>query len=205
MKEEIRKTKNSLPEEEKEQLNKFQKKGITEIKQKVNQQTGEILSRKEVHKRGLWHRIIVVAIINDKNEILIQQRSNNKDKNPGKWDISVTGHLSAGQDSLTAATREISEEVSVSLGYSVEVKDFRFMFSYRKEEKVNENHYDRQFYDFFILRQKGLTIENLKFQSSEVQDIKFVNISELNKMREENILVSREECYNELADYLFRI
>ena len=27
------------------------------------------------------------------------------------WDISVTGHLSAGQDSLTAATREISEEV----------------------------------------------------------------------------------------------
>jgi len=34
------------------------------------------------------------------------------------WDISVTGHLSAGQDSLTAATREISEEVSVSLGYS---------------------------------------------------------------------------------------
>lgn len=167
--------------------------------------TGEILSRKEVHKRGLWHRIIVVAIINDKNEILIQQRSNNKDKNPGKWDISVTGHLSAGQDSLTAATREISEEVSVSLGYSVEVKDFRFMFSYRKEEKVNENHYDRQFYDFFILRQKGLTIENLKFQSSEVQDIKFVNISELNKMREENILVSREECYNELADYLFRI
>ena len=34
--------------------------------------TGEILSRDEVHKRGLWHRIIVVAIINEKNEILIQ-------------------------------------------------------------------------------------------------------------------------------------
>ena len=167
--------------------------------------TGEVLSRKEVHKKGLWHRIIVVAIINDKNEILIQQRSDNKDKNPGKWDISVTGHLSAGQDSLTAATREISEEVSVSLGYSVEVKDFRFMFSYRKEEKVNEDHYDRQFYDFFILRQNGLTTDNIKFQSSEVQNIKFVSISELNEMREKNILVPREECYNELANYLFRI
>lgn len=167
--------------------------------------TGEVLPRKEVHKRGLWHRIIVVAIINDKNEILIQQRSDNKDKNPGKWDISVTGHLSAGQDSLTAATREISEEVSVSLGYSVEVKDFRFMFSYRKEEKVNENHYDRQFYDFFILRQNGLTTDNLKFQASEVQDIKFISINELNEMREEDLLVPREECYNELANYLFRI
>ena len=83
--------------------------------------TGQILPRKEVHEKGLWHRIIVVAIVNEKNEILIQQRSHNKDKNPDMWDISVTGHLSAGQDSLTAATREISEEVSVSLGYSVEL------------------------------------------------------------------------------------
>ena len=167
--------------------------------------TGEILPRKEVHKKGLWHRIIVVAIVNEKNEVLIQQRSENKDKNPGMWDISVTGHLSAGQDSLTAATREISEEVSVSLGYSVEVRDFRFMFSYRKEEKVNDDHYDRQFYDVFILRQNGLTADNIRFQAEEVQAIKFVSINELNKMREEGKLVNRDECYDELAAYLFRI
>jgi isopentenyldiphosphate isomerase len=167
--------------------------------------TGVILPRSEVHKKGLWHRIIVVAIINEKNEILIQQRSHNKDKNPNMWDISVTGHLSAGQDSLTAATREISEEVSVSLGYSVEVKDFRFMFSFRKEEKVSNNHLDRQYYDFFILRQEGLNENNIKFQTSEVQAIKFVTISELNDMREKNLMVKRDECYNELSNYLFRI
>lgn len=147
----------------------------------------------------------MVAIINEKNEILIQQRSHNKDKNPDMWDISVTGHLSAGQDSLTAATREISEEVSVSLGYSVEVKDFRFMFSFRKEEKVSNNHLDRQYYDFFILRQEGLNENNIKFQTSEVQAIKFVTISELNDMREKNLMVKRDECYNELSNYLFRI
>lgn len=28
--------------------------------------TGEVLSRDEVHKRGLWHRAIVVAIVNEK-------------------------------------------------------------------------------------------------------------------------------------------
>ena len=167
--------------------------------------TGVILPRSEVHKKGLWHRIIVVAIINEKNEILIQQRSHNKDKNPDMWDISVTGHLSAGQDSLTAATREISEEVSVSLGYSVEVKDFRFMFSFRKEEKVSNNHLDRQYYDFFILRQEGLNENNIKFQTSEVQAIKFVTISELNDMREKNLMVKRDECYNELSNYLFRM
>lgn len=167
--------------------------------------TGKILSRKEIHEKGLWHRIIVVAIINEKNEILLQQRAHDKDKNPDMWDISVTGHLSAGQDSLMAATREISEEVSVSLGYSVEVKDFRFMFSFRKEQYVNEKHMDRQFYDFFILRQNGLKAENIKFQVSEVQAIKFVSLRELNEMREQNLLVERDECYEALAEYLFRI
>lgn len=167
--------------------------------------TGEILPRSEVHKKGLWHRIIVVAIVNENNEILIQQRSHNKDKNPDMWDISVTGHLSSGQDSLTAATREISEEVSVSLGYSVEVRDFRFMFSFRKEQYVNEKHFDRQFYDFFILRQSGLREENIRFQSSEVQAIKFVSVSKLNEMREQGLLVERDECYDALSDYLFRI
>ena len=167
--------------------------------------TGEVLPRREVHKRGLWHRIIVVAIINEKNEILVQQRSHDKDKNPDMWDISVTGHLSAGQDSLTAATREISEEVSVSLGYSVEVRDFRFMFSFRKEQKVSETHMDRQYYDFFVLRQAGLNENNLRFQSSEVQAIKFVSISKLNEMREQGLMVERDECYDALSEYLFRI
>ena len=44
MNEEINKIYNSLPEEEKEQLQKHQKKGITRITKTVNQETGEILS-----------------------------------------------------------------------------------------------------------------------------------------------------------------
>lgn len=167
--------------------------------------TGEILSRNEIHKKGLWHRAIVVAIVNEKNEILLQQRSSNKDKNANMWDISAAGHLSTGQDSLAAATREISEEVTVSLGYNIEVKDFRFMFSFRKRQIFGDNFIENQFYDFFILRQNGITADNLKFQSSEVQAIKFVNITELNEMRENNAIVQRDECYNALSEYLFRL
>lgn len=44
MDEEIKRTYNSLPEEEKEQLQKYQKKGITKVTKSVNQETGEILS-----------------------------------------------------------------------------------------------------------------------------------------------------------------
>lgn len=167
--------------------------------------TGEILTRKEVHKRGLWHRIIVVAIVNEKNQVLLQQRSFTKDKNPGMWDISVTGHISTGQDSLSAASREINEEVSVDLGYKVDIKEFRYMFSYRKQEIVSENHIDRQFYDFFILRKNGLKEKNIKVQESEVEQVKFVSASELNSMIENNEIVERNAIYKELMNYLFKI
>ena len=158
-----------------------------------------------MHQQGLWHRAIVVAVINEKNEILVQQRSHNKDKNPDKWDISAAGHISSGQDALMAATREINEEVSVNLGFNVEVKEFRYMYSFRKQQVIREDYIENQFYDFFILRQNGLNKESIKFQTSEVQDIDFVTISEFNEMRKMGKLVERDEVYDVLNDYLFRL
>ena len=106
----------------------------------------------------------MVAIVNEKNEILIQQRSHNKDKNPDMWDISVAGHISAGQDSLSAAAREINEEISVLLGYRTEIKDFRYMYCFRKEQVFKKDFIERQFYDFFILRTNGIDDKTLFFQ-----------------------------------------
>lgn len=167
--------------------------------------TGEVLSRKEIHGRGLWHRSIVVAIVNENNEILLQQRSHKKDKNAGMWDISVAGHISSGQDALSAATREINEEVSVNLGFNVDIKEFRYMFSYRQEQIVREGYIDRQFFDFFILRKNGLRAENIKVQESEVEQVKFVTMSELNELIENKEIVQRDAVYKELMNYLFRV
>ena len=44
MNEDFKKANESLPAEEKEQLQKYQKKGITKITQSVDQESGEILS-----------------------------------------------------------------------------------------------------------------------------------------------------------------
>ena len=167
--------------------------------------TGEILTRKEIHKRGLWHRAIAVAVINEQNQILVQQRSFKKEKNTGMWDISVAGHISSGQDALSAASREINEEISVNLGFNVDIKEFRYMFSYRKEEILKENYIERQFYDFFILRKNGLRTEDIKVQESEVEQIKFVSVSELNEMIENKEIVERTPIYKELMTYIFRI
>lgn len=167
--------------------------------------TGEILTRKEIHKRGLLHRAIAVAVINEQNQILVQQRSFKKEKNTGMWDISVAGHISSGQDALSAASREINEEISVNLGFNVDIKEFRYMFSYRKEEVLKENYIERQFYDFFILRKNGLRTEDIKVQESEVEQIKFVSVSELNEMIENKEIVERTPIYKELMNYIFRI
>lgn len=167
--------------------------------------TGEILTRKEIHKRGLWHRAIAVAVINEQNQILVQQRSFKKEKNTGMWDISVAGHIYSGQDALSAASREINEEISVNLGFNVDIKEFRYMFSYRKEEILKENYIERQFYDFFILRKNGLRTEDIKVQESEVEQIKFVSVSELNEMIENKEIVERTPIYKELMNYIFRI
>lgn len=166
--------------------------------------TGEIVPRDVVHKKGLWHRCVVIAILNEKNEILIQQRSKNKEKNANLWDISVAGHISASQDSVSAAIREINEEVSISLGYHINIKDFRYMFSYRTQEKISEDYIEKQFYDFFILRKEELRIEDIKMQKSEVQDVKFVTISELLDMYDKKLIVDRKPVYDELINYLHK-
>lgn len=166
--------------------------------------TGEILPRDEIHKKGLWHRAIVVAVINEENKILLQQRSEKKEKNAGMWDISVAGHISTGQDSLSAAAREINEEVSVNLGYNVDIKSFRYMFSYRTMQKYSENFIENQFYDFFILRKENIKIQDIKMQESEVQAIKFVSINELVEMIEQKIIVDRKPVYDELINYLHK-
>jgi len=166
--------------------------------------TGKVLPRDEIHKKGLWHRAIVVAIVNEKNEVLLQQRSATKEKNANMWDISVAGHISAGQDSLSAAAREINEEVSVLLGYRTEVKDFRYMYSFRKEQKFKEDFIERQFYDFFILRTSGIDDKTLFFQESEVQAVEFVDLSELQRKIDHKELVERPEVYEVLLKFLFR-
>ena len=136
---------------------------------------------------------------------MVQQRSFKKEKNAGKWDISVAGHISSGQDALSAASREINEEVSVNLEFNVDIKEFRYMFSYRKQEILKEDYIERQFYDFFVLRKDGLRAENIKIQESEVEQIKFVSVSELNEMIENKEIVERTPIYKELMNYIFRI
>lgn len=105
---------------------------------------------------------------------------------------------------MSAAAREINEEVSINLGFNVDIKSFRYMFSYRVQQEFSKDFIEKQFYDFFILRKNGLDIKNIKMQESEVQAIKFVDINELLDMCNQKIIVDRKPVYDALIDYLHR-
>ena len=70
-------------------------------------------TRAEVHARGLFHRAVHIFLFNEQGELLIQQRSAEKDEFPLCWTSSASGHVDAGEDYLPAAQRELEEELGL--------------------------------------------------------------------------------------------
>lgn len=69
--------------------------------------------RNVAHKKGLLHRGVQIFIFNSKGRIFVQQRSLKKDRFPGFWEASLSGHVSAGETYKEAAERELHEELGV--------------------------------------------------------------------------------------------
>lgn len=78
----------------------------------------EVIDRKprsEVHARGLLHRAVHVLVFNSQGEIFLQKRSMKKDRQPGVWDSSCSGHVDSGEDYDQTAVRELHEEIGLKL------------------------------------------------------------------------------------------
>src|SRR5215510_12485465 len=69
--------------------------------------------RSEVHRLGLLHRAVHVLVFNSRREIFLQKRSMKKDRQPGLWDSSASGHVDSGEDYDACAVRELREEIGL--------------------------------------------------------------------------------------------
>jgi isopentenyl-diphosphate delta-isomerase type 1 len=72
-------------------------------------------SREEVHRLGLMHRATHVLVFNKHDQVFLQKRSINKDRQPGLWDSSASGHVDSGEDYDACAVRELREEIGLQL------------------------------------------------------------------------------------------
>ena len=69
--------------------------------------------RSEIHARGLFHRAVHLWLYHDDGRLLLQKRSLSKDREPGRWTSSVSGHVNSGEEYDAAMQREIPEEIGV--------------------------------------------------------------------------------------------
>ncbi len=155
--------------------------------------TGKILTREQIHKKGLCHRIIVVAIIDAKGHILMQQRSKSKVKNPGKWDVSAAGHVSSGQTSIEAAIRETLEELNIK----VNKEELYYILTYKDKDYI-----DNQIYDCYIVKKEKIELENIKIQESELEQVKLCDLNQFNEIIKSENIMKRDELYTEIIKYL---
>jgi isopentenyl-diphosphate Delta-isomerase len=162
--------------------------------------TGAIKPRGEVHRIGLWHRTVHVWIVNSKNQLLLQKRSQAKESHPGLWDISAAGHITAGDESKTAAIRELKEE----LGIDAEASELEYLFTVNQHfEDRSKPFIDNEITDIYLLR-KDLDIGCVSINKEELDEIKLVGTEslkrELQKSPEE--FVEHDEEYRKLFDRL---
>jgi isopentenyldiphosphate isomerase len=87
----------------------------------VVNQCDEVVGRRprsEVHRLGLMHRAVHLLVFNAREQVFLQKRSMNKDRQPGLWDSSASGHVDSGEDYDACAVREAREEIGLILAAS---------------------------------------------------------------------------------------
>ena len=77
--------------------------------------TGRNCLKSIAHIEGLNHATVHIWFYTPEGNILLQQRAATKKIYPLLWDVSVAGHVNSGESLLTAAIREVKEEVNVQV------------------------------------------------------------------------------------------
>lgn len=116
------------------------------------------------------------------------------------WDISVAGHLSAGEDSETSALWEIEEEVGIRL----EKANLQYLGSLIQQSVLNEGTYINNEYTNVYLVETEIDTEKLTLQDSEVEEVRLIPWKELRKWIQDKRedVVSHPGEYKLLFEYL---
>lgn len=135
-----------------------------------------VCEKKEVHKRGLWHQVFSCLFIDSQtNKVYLQYKNSghNDVDNYNKIDISVGGHLSAGE-TIKDGIREIEEEAGLKVNYENLIPvGMRLIDKY-----INENYIIREFSYLHILDSK-FDLLTLKSKDEEVMYFIEFDIDEL--------------------------
>ncbi len=158
---------------------------LLEIVDKDGKSLGVAL-RSAVHGNpSLLHKVVHVLVFNSNGELLLQKRSMSKDVEPGKWDTSVGGHVSAAEDVSSAVYREMKEELGVDT-----VEPTGFLYSY-----IYSNIYESE----LVFTHSCIHNGPFPFNPEEIDAVKFWSIEEIKQALGTGVLSGHFE--DEFAKY----
>ena len=138
----------------------------------VDEQDNEIglMEKLQAHKEGRLHRAISVFIVNNKRELLLQQRADGKYHSPGLWTNTCCTHPRQGESVRQAADRRLQEEMGMEAKLK---KAFSFIYKAPMGNGLIEHEYDYVFI--------GNSNQTPKPDADEVKAWRYVDIDVLDK------------------------
>jgi len=133
----------------------------------VNQEDKPIglMEKLEAHQKGLLHRAFSIFILNDKNELMLQQRSSKKYHSPLLWTNTCCSHQRAGETNIEAGNRRLQEE----MGFTTSLKElFSFIYKAPFDNGLTEHELDHVMIGYYN--------QNPIINTEEVEDWKWLHI-----------------------------
>ncbi len=136
----------------------------------VDKEDNEIglMEKMQAHREAKLHRAFSVFLLNDKNEVLLQQRALDKYHCGGMWTNACCSHPREGETLQAAVDRRLQEEMGITCK-----TDWVYSFIYKAD--VGEGLFEHEFDHVFFGSFSGVA----KPDESEVSDWKYVSLDEL--------------------------
>ncbi len=147
---------------------------------------GRTMARGEKMQKGDYRLVVHVCVFSKNGKMLIQQRIKDKDSYPDLWDITVGGSAIAGETSAQAVSRELFEELGLSIDFTC----------IRPHLTVN---FGEGFDDIYLV-ERDVDLQTLTLQADEVQAVRWATREEILAMIESGEFIP---YFPELISLLF--
>jgi isopentenyl-diphosphate delta-isomerase len=136
-----------------------------------------LMEKIEAHEKGVLHRAFSVFILNQKNQLLLQQRALHKYHSGGLWTNTCCSHPRDGETNLEAAHRRLQEEMGMNAPAPLE-KLLDFVYRAEFDNNMIEHELDHVFV--------GQSEDEPKINPEEVESYKWMDLDELKADIENN-------------------
>jgi isopentenyldiphosphate isomerase len=153
--------------------------------------TGKTALKSEAHKNGWFHATAHIWFFTVDQKILLQKRALTKKVFPGIWDISVAGHIGAGEGILEGAKREVLEEIGLKLKDEDLIKIGTRIHQVEHENGIKDNEHHHVF-----IAELKVDLTTLTMQQEEVDGLELWELSVLKETKNlENVLLPQFHSY----------